>query len=173
MAEAANERSPNSEQPRRVFLGAMSSTVMAGGLVAGYGLFASHAGRFLYPLSEGTRVWHFVAILDQIKLGESLSFETPSGAKIVIARQSDGDSAEDFIALSSVCPHLGCAVHWEPQKDRFFCPCHNGAFDASGKATEGPPAAANQQLTRFPLKVDRGLLYIELSTDGVIGSREA
>jgi Rieske Fe-S protein len=90
-----------------------------------------------------------------------LDFTSPTGAKIVVARQGDGTEAEDFLALSSVCPHLGCRVHWEGANDRFFCPCHNGAFDKSGNPIAGPPQAAGQSLTRFPLKVESGLLYLE------------
>lgn len=134
---------------------------MAGGLVAGYGTAAVMAGHFLYPTEDTSRGWQFVAPIDEMRLGESLDYVAPSGAKVVIARQSEGDRAEDFIALSSVCPHLGCAVHWEPQNDRFFCPCHNGAFDRSGKPTAGPPKQSNQELIRFPLEVREGLLFIE------------
>lgn len=146
---------------------------MFGGLAAGYGLFAAYAGRFLYPARRSEATWHFVATLEQLKLGIAMPFETPVGAKVVIARQREGDTADSFIALSSVCPHLGCAVHWEAQNERFFCPCHNGAFDASGKATQGPPAQANQELSQFPLKVENGLLYIEVPTESVGQSREA
>lgn len=158
---------------RRGFLGALASMMMAGGLVAGYGMFAAHAGRFLFPAGADKKAWQFVATLEQLVTGASLPFQTPAGAKIVVARQSEGDTVDAFIALSSVCPHLGCAVHWESQNDRFFCPCHNGAFDASGKATEGPPATANQELKRFPLKVESGLLYILVSTESVNGTRGA
>lgn len=138
---------------------------MTGGLVAGYGMFAAYLGRFLFPNGRGTKVWQFVATLDSLRLGESLPFQTSAGVKLVVARQREGDTADSFIALSSICPHLGCAVHWEPQNDRFFCPCHNGAFDAAGRATEGPPATAKQELSRYPLRVERGLLYIEVPTE--------
>ncbi len=70
---------------------------------------------------------------------------------------------EDFFALSSVCPHLGCRVHWEKHYDRFFCPCHNGAFGPSGKAISGPPADDKQNLPHYPLKIVSGSLYIEMS----------
>lgn len=160
-------------KPRRTFLGLISSILMATGLAGGYGYFASIAVRFLYPNGRNKAKWQFVGNLDQIRMGESLPFQTPSGSKIVVARQSECDSAEDFIALSSVCPHLGCAVHWESQNDRFFCPCHNGAFDASGKPTEGPPAAANQSLTRFPLMVENGLLFIEISSESISSQQKA
>lgn len=158
---------------RRGFLALITSGLMASGLVASYGTFCAFAGRFLFPSSRAATAWQFVTEVDQLQPGDSFPFTTPLGAKVVIACQGSESTTEDFIALSSVCPHLGCAVHWEAQNDRFFCPCHNGAFDASGKPTEGPPAAANQELTRFPLKVERGLLYIEVPTEGLGGSQEA
>ena len=158
---------------RRGFMARLSTTLMAGGLFAGYGTFAAHAARFMFPNGKGSKTWQFVSTVEAMKIGESLPFETPAGAKVVVARQTDGDQADNFIALSSVCPHLGCAVHWESQNDRFFCPCHNGAFDASGKPTEGPPASANQELTRFPLKVEAGLLYIEVPTKPLGSPQEA
>ena len=170
---SANQCNEGGANPRRGFLGSVTTALMAGGLAAGYGTFVAHAGRFLFPNGKGGKAWQFVATLDSIKDGDSLPFVTPSGAKVVVARQSAGDEAENFIALSSVCPHLGCAVHWESQNDRFFCPCHNGAFDASGKPTAGPPAAADQELTRFPLKVEKGLLYIEVPMKSLISPQEA
>lgn len=159
--------SPNEREstPRRRWLASVSGSIMVAGLVAGYGTLAAFAARFLFPNRQRRENWQFVATLDQIVLGIALPFQTPGGSKIVIARQQEGDTAECFVALSSVCPHLGCAVHWEAHNERFFCPCHNGAFDAEGKATQGPPAAAGQSLTKFPLKVEDGLLYIGLSPD--------
>ena len=140
---------------------------MATGLAAGYGTLAAFAGRFLFPVVRSAENWQFVSTVEQLTVGQALPFQLPSGSKVVVARQKEGDSAEAFIALSSICPHLGCAVHWEAQHDRFFCPCHNGAFDPTGKATEGPPAAAKQSLEKFPLKVEKGLLYISVPTDSL------
>lgn len=160
------------DTPRRGFLQWTSSLIMGGGLAASYGTLLAFAGRFLFPSTKHATMWQFVSTVDQLQSGDSLPFTTPFGAQVVVARQGEAGTAEDFIALSSVCPHLGCAVHWEAQNDRFFCPCHNGAFDASGKPTEGPPAAANQELTRFPLKVENGLLYIEVPSEG-LNSQEA
>lgn len=161
-----------SDTPRRSFLQVLSSLFMGGGLAASYGTLFAYAGRFLFPSTEHATMWQFVSTVDHLQSGDSLPFITPLGAQVVVARQGEEGTADDFIALSSVCPHLGCAVHWESQNSRFFCPCHNGAFDASGKPTEGPPAAANQELTRFPLKVENGLLYIEVPTEG-LNSQEA
>ena len=94
-------------------------------------------------------------------MGDSIAYRAPSGEKIAIARRALRGDVTDFIALSSTCPHLGCQVHWEGNHNRFFCPCHNGAFNAEGKAIAGPPAEAWQSLATYPLKVEGGLLFIE------------
>ena len=165
-AEKQSIQSKN--EPRRGFMGRIAeSSIMFGGLAAGYGTLAVFATRFMFPKSKSAENWQFVATLDQLQLGLSQFFVTASGAKIVVARQKEGDSVECFAALSSVCPHLGCSVHWEQQNSRFFCPCHNGAFDASGKATHGPPATANQSLKEYPLKVENGLLFIAIPRDAI------
>jgi len=142
---------------------------MVGGLVAGYGTLAYMAGRFMYPSGGPRTQWTYVAIVDEIPPGSSLTYETPAGAKVVIARRGQSGQADDFIALSSTCPHLGCQVHWEPQHDppRFFCPCHNGTFNPAGVATSGPPYDAGQSLPQYPLKVEGGLLFIEIPTDTI------
>ena len=100
-----------------------------------------------------------------MKPGDSMRFVTPGRAKVAIARQGSSGTVDDFVALSSTCPHLGCQVHWEPQHDRFFCPCHNGTFDRSGRATSGPPFEAKQSLPRYPLRIENGLLFIEVPTE--------
>ncbi len=146
---------------------------MVSGIVAGYGTFAGIIGRFLFPSSD-TRQWQFVIDLQSVHLGDSLTYVSPSGQRVVITRIGESGNAADFIALSSVCPHLGCQVHWEPQNDRFFCPCHNGAFDPEGRPIAGPPKDADQSLPRYPLRIERrhehesGLLYIQIETERLV-----
>jgi cytochrome b6-f complex iron-sulfur subunit len=138
---------------------------MALGLAGGYGMFAAFAGRFLFPSRARQTGWMYVTELARMKIGDALAYESPEGTKIAVARKESAGAATDFIALSSTCPHLGCQVNWEGQNNRFFCPCHNGVFDPSGKAIAGPPADAKQSLDRYPLKVERGLLFIEVPID--------
>lgn len=164
----AKEEAPEDTE-RRKFLGTTASAAMAGGLAAGYGTFAAVAGRFLYPAGDSERGWVFVTELGRMNPGQSLVFRMPNGATAAIARRGQKGDASDFIALSSTCPHLGCQVHWEGQNNRFFCPCHNGAFDPSGKATAGPPAKAGQSLTPYPLKVEGGLLFIQVPLEELAG----
>lgn len=150
------------ELDRRTFLSTAASVGMVGGLVASYGTFAGMAGSYLYPSKPVPKRWMYVANIQAIRVGDSITYYTPAGAPVAIARQAAKGQVDDFIALSSTCPHLGCKVHWEGQNNRFFCPCHNGVFDPSGKAVSGPPADANQNLPEFPLKLENDLLYIEV-----------
>lgn len=156
-----SERTGDAREPdRRDFLARASRAAMGAGLVGGYGGFALVAGRYLYPSRTGEVMWQFVIEASGIEVGASLRYLGPSGETINITRRARNGDAEDFIALSSTCPHLGCQVRWEGQNNRFFCPCHNGVFDPSGKAIAGPPGEAGQFLPRYDLKVENGALHI-------------
>jgi len=43
-------------------------------------------------------------------------------------------------AFQTICPHLGCAVDYKPDKNEFHCPCHEGCFALYGRVLSGPPA---------------------------------
>lgn len=161
------DKSADEGPDRRTFVTTASSLAMAGGLLAGYGTLAVMAGRFLYPSKPRPTVWVFVAEAARLKPGEVLHFKAPAGQTVTITRRGDGGTADDFLALSSTCPHLGCQVHWEPQNNRFFCPCHNGTFDPDGNGTGGPPGEAGQSLPHYALKIDKGLLFLEVPVDNM------
>ena len=158
---------------RREFLKTASRAAMAAGLVGGYGGLALVAGRYLYPARTGEVMWQFVAEVAGIGVGEAIRYRGPAGETINITRRARSGGADDFIALSSTCPHLGCQVRWEGQNNRFFCPCHNGVFDPSGVATAGPPGEAGQRLASYPLKVQGGLLHISVPLRRLADGSEA
>lgn len=169
MTSSTDRNQPFLADPaRRSFLGRWASALMAFGLAAGYGMFATLIGWFLFPTRPSGKSWQFVVDLPGVKAGQSLTYVSPAGQRVVITRIGESGAAEDFVALSSVCPHLGCQVHWELQNNRFFCPCHNGAFDAAGTAIAGPPKDAGQSLARYPLKVENGLLFIEVDVQALV-----
>jgi len=167
----ADEQSKTPEEGRRGFLKAASGTAMTAGLVGGYGGFALIAGRFLYPSGDSDRQWQFVSEESSLEVGDSILYRTPTGETVSITRKERNGDERDFIALSSTCPHLGCQVHWEAQNDRYFCPCHNGAFDSNGVGIEGPPGDAGQSLPQYPLQVAGGLLMIEVKVDRLAEAR--
>ena len=49
-------------------------------------------------------------------------------------------------------------------------PCHNGTFDTSGVATGGPPGDAGQNLPLYPLRVEQGMLFIEVPVDRLVAT---
>lgn len=159
----SGDATPDTAERRRI----LSTLGMIGGMAASYGTFAAMAGRFLYPAHPARLEWMYVAPLAELPAGASLAYRSPDGLSVTITRSNDEGEAtvSDFIALSSICPHLGCRVHWEPGNERFFCPCHNGVFDPQGKATSGPPAVDGQDLARYELKIENGLLFIKVPTD--------
>jgi len=161
----ARQGSAQDRRDRRSLLSRFSSLAMLSGLIGGYGAFAFIAGRFLYPARPRRKRWTFVVDAGTVAVGQSLLYRAPAGETINITRQERNGTERDFIALSSTCPHLGCQVHWEAHNSRFFCPCHNGEFDPSGKGYAGPPGEAGMSLPRYSLKLERGLLYIELPVE--------
>jgi menaquinol-cytochrome c reductase iron-sulfur subunit len=48
------------------------------------------------------------------------------------------DSQGQLRVLSSICPHLGCTVPWNKEKNQFVCPCHGARFAADGTRVSGP-----------------------------------
>jgi len=68
---------------------------------------------------------------------------------------SDG---QDYVVMSNVCTHLACRVRWIPERDAFFCPCHNGVFSREGNVVDGPPP---RPLDRFESKVEDGIIFIK------------
>jgi menaquinol-cytochrome c reductase iron-sulfur subunit len=62
------------------------------------------------------------------------------------------DNQGKLCVLSSICPHLGCTVPWNKEKNEFACPCHGATFTADGTRVSGPSL--------------RGMDTLETSVDG-------
>ena len=90
----------------------------------------------------------------------------PPNSSATINWNADGVGANDFTFLFRF-PN-STQVHWQSNNDRFFCPCHNGAFDKSGQPISGPPKDSNKALPRYPLKIEKGLLFIEVPTEALV-----
>ena len=156
---------PPAPPSRRDALGLSSTALMVAGLAGGYGLFAWISARFMLPARAGAVHQLFVTRISDMAVGSTLLYQTPDGRTVNITRRGAAGTVNDFIALSSTCPHLGCQVQWEAQNNRYFCPCHNGTFDPGGKATGGPPGDAGLSLPQYALHVQAGLLYIDVPAE--------
>jgi menaquinol-cytochrome c reductase iron-sulfur subunit len=56
------------------------------------------------------------------------------------------DQQGQLRVLTSVCPHLGCTVPWNKEKNQFICPCHGAAFTPDGSRISGPSQRAMDTL---------------------------
>lgn len=162
---SSNDESPatkagaeNEEKSAR--RGFLSKLFMGIGLALGYGLLGGEGILFILPRkTKIATVKIYAGRLKQFIVGSVQSFYGPDGTEIMIKRDELA-----LTAFSAVCPHLGCQVHWLPEKEEFFCPCHGGVFTSDGIATEGPPADAGQRLKEIPLEVDEEnqIVYIQV-----------
>jgi len=49
------------------------------------------------------------------------------------------ESTKNLLSLSPKrCPHLGCALKWNPQEHSWDCPCHGSRFTENGKLIDNP-----------------------------------
>jgi glycine/D-amino acid oxidase-like deaminating enzyme/nitrite reductase/ring-hydroxylating ferredoxin subunit len=58
-----------------------------------------------------------------------------AGGKLVAAYR---DERNELHAVSAVCTHLGCIVHWNHADRTWDCPCHGSRFDIDGTAVAAP-----------------------------------
>jgi nitrite reductase/ring-hydroxylating ferredoxin subunit len=95
-----------------------------------------------------------IAGVDELPIGGDLTFSYPGEHdQCVLVRLGE----QSYAAFSRQCTHLSCAVVAEPDRRRFYCPCHEGAFDiASGSPIAGPP---RRPLARITLEFRQGAIY--------------
>ena len=143
---------PPAAKPKRRKL--LATFAMLGSLAISYGSAFAFAARYLYPKKRPPR-WRsiFVARESALKQGEPHIVSDLRGVPVQVIK--DG---KDLRALSTVCPHLGCRVRWEPQDQQFKCPCHTAAFDREGKVLSGPPP---RPLDRYEVELIDGSVYLK------------
>lgn len=57
-----------------------------------------------------------------------------AGQAVAVFRDKDSE----LHAVSAVCPHLGCQVHWNSSEKSWDCPCHGSRFSHDGEVLNGP-----------------------------------
>ncbi len=67
------------------------------------------------------------------------------------------DQYNSYIAISTMCTHLGCPVRFTAAAQRFICPCHGGVYDIVGKVADGPPV---RPLDRFYTQLEKDTVLI-------------
>lgn len=96
-------------------------------------------GEFIKENVEATRHWAEilgrgeVRNIEEIAPGEG-SLIKSGGKPIAAYRGEDGEVR----AVSALCTHAGCVVHWNGFEGCWDCPCHGSQFDVDGKVLNGP-----------------------------------
>lgn len=71
--------------------------------------------------------------LADVAPGEAKVLEV-EGQKVAVYREENGTTH----AVSPVCTHLGCHVHWNGAERSWDCPCHGARYSPTGKVLNGP-----------------------------------
>ena len=155
-----NAEDQAAEASRRRFLSQLSIT--AGSIAAAIVAIPSVA--FLLGLRKVPHVWRTVGKLDDFQVGSTVkvAFLDPSplpwsGVTARTAAWLRRENAQQFIAFSVDCTHLGCPVRWLADANLFMCPCHGGVFYANGTVASGPPP---KPLTQYPVRIQGGMVQI-------------
>ncbi|HEY4241092.1 MAG TPA: Rieske 2Fe-2S domain-containing protein [Kofleriaceae bacterium] len=156
------------DDDRRKFL-KVATCALGGGV--GIALAAPALRLFVAPAGETT----VTSPTEPLDLGPAARFKDgapPARVEIVAPVVKDAWSAAEhvvlgaawiqragsqLVALSAVCPHLGCAVGWDAAAKNFLCPCHDSRFTASGDKLTGP---SERGLDPLPLVEKDGRLQL-------------
>jgi Rieske Fe-S protein len=90
--------------------------------------------------------------------------DVPEGRALYFAYPEPDDQAVllhlpggQYVAYSQKCTHLSCSVYFQAERDRLYCPCHEGVFNPlTGDAVAGPP---QRRLPQIRLRRDGDVLY--------------
>ena len=129
--------------------------VIKGGLLATFSGMLFPALAYLWPVmghGPGSDMQE-VAKVDEIPVGGAKKVILAGSALLLIR------TAQEFLAFSAICTHLGCVVDWNSEKKEILCPCHAGVFDLQGKVVSGPPP---RPLPSYAIRVTNGKVFLKL-----------
>ncbi len=131
-------------------------------------LAAPGLGFLLTPVfRKGSGSWIKLGAADHFSSAEPMkaTFKYISEAGYTRAEKSgfvwvvpalEGESS--VTVFSAVCSHTGCNVAWQPDEQKFVCPCHEGRYNFRGEVVSGPPP---RPLTKLATRIENGQLLIQ------------
>ena len=152
------------QMERRSFLGFLL-TAIGGAIGAAMAIPLVRFATFPLRGGSGKVSWSDVGKIEEFQsqgapVAHTIEIQTLEGWRSSVVQNSVyvvPNGSGSLKVLSSVCPHLGCAVRWVDKQDRFICPCHGGTFTRSGERVSGPPLRGMDELES---KVEDGMLKV-------------
>ncbi len=90
----------------------------------------------------------------EVAEGEAFYFNYPDPDEPAVLLHLPGGG---FVAYSQTCTHLSCAVYYQSERARLYCPCHEGIFNPlTGEPVAGPP---QRRLPQIELRQEGDLIY--------------
>lgn len=133
------------------------------GLIAGFGLDrVTRSGRLAVPATPVTPsdakvtggVWFAVGPIDKIANQSAIAFDAGAVPAFVLR---DGQSVR---ALSRVCTHMGCLLHYNAAERELDCPCHGAVFDLQGHVAPEYNTMSLPPLPSIDVRVENGTIYV-------------
>lgn len=110
-----------------------------------------------YPLKQ-------LAMTTDLEIGESKVVNYPTDRDPCLLLRLGPDR---WVCYAQKCTHLSCAVYYQAEERRLYCPCHHGSFaPETGAVLAGPPP---RPLPRIRLSVERDGIFahgVDLQTEG-------
>ncbi|MFC2030767.1 ubiquinol-cytochrome c reductase iron-sulfur subunit [Chloroflexota bacterium] len=125
------------------------------GLATAVGVLTPIIAYMWPPARTGSATGGRVAVASTVDLpmGQGGVFSVANKPVIVI-HTAEGD----YVALSATCPHLGCILFWNTERQVIACPCHEAYFNTTGAVISGPPPAP---LDVFRVQLEGDQIYVE------------
>lgn len=111
--------------------------------ISGLWTFVRNGLDYPYYLFGERILGHVTESLQALRNGEGKILRI-QGKQVACSRNENGE----LQAVSAVCPHMGCLVHWNCAEQSWDCPCHGSRFQATGEVMAGP---AESPLETFDL----------------------
>ncbi len=70
---------------------------------------------------------------------------------------------QEVIAFQASCPHLGCSVEFRPERDAFYCPCHDSEFARTGEVRGTSPSLRGLDTLRVEIR-EGGEVWVYFET---------
>ena len=90
--------------------------------------------RFIIPPAKTVKV------VNEITAGKAAEVADGTGKiyqfnedKVIVVNKGGS-----LTAVSAVCTHLGCLVHWDNAANQLACPCHGAKYKQTGDIISGP-----------------------------------